>query len=176
MISKIVIIKESQSVNLDEMSIILGYMRIEETNIISIENDSNNESKDINIITSEKGSKVIYTEMTKEHFVRYLDHNNNNNFLAHNKQAMYILRNSNFLDIKNLFAIINDCQVNIGRGGSQRAHALSPLDLKLSCYLMAMFNFNHALLSYLNAFNDMSKDRYLSWQDTYNKSTYSNDK
>jgi len=28
-------------------------------------------------------------------------------------------------DIKNLFAFIENCQVNIGRGGSQKAHVLS---------------------------------------------------
>ena len=30
---------------------------------------------------------------------------------------------------------------------------------------MAMFNFNYKLISYLNTFNVMSKDRYLSWKD-----------
>jgi hypothetical protein len=46
-----------------------------------------------------------------------------------------------------------------------KAHALSPLDLRLSSYLMAMFNFDYKLISSLNSFNLMSKDRYLSYMD-----------
>ena len=72
-----------------------------------------------------------------------------------------ILRNGNFLDIKNLFDAVNNCQVNLGRGGSQKSHLLSPLDFILSAYLMAMFNFDYKLISSLNTFN-LSKERYLS--------------
>jgi hypothetical protein len=39
-----------------------------------------------------------------------------------------------------MFASINNCCVNVGRGGSQKAHMISPIDFRLSCYLMAMFN------------------------------------
>jgi hypothetical protein len=49
-----------------------------------------------------------------------------NNFMDYNKDSLYILRGGNFLDIKNLFAAIGDDCVNIGRGGSQKAHMLSP--------------------------------------------------
>ena len=69
------------------------------------------------------------------------------------------------IDIKNLFAKINNKDVNVGRGGSQKANALSPLDFRLSYYLMAMFNFDYKLISSLNSFNLMSKDRYLSYMD-----------
>jgi hypothetical protein len=69
------------------------------------------------------------------------------------------------LDIKNLFARIQNRNVNVGRGGSQKAHALSPLDFRLSSYLMAMFKFDYKFISSLNSFNVMSKDRYLSYMD-----------
>jgi hypothetical protein len=54
-------------------------------------------------------------------------------------------------------------------GGGQKAHVLSPLDFRLSSYLMAMFNFNFKFINYLNTFNEISKDKYLSWKD---KSSY----
>ena len=38
------------------------------------------------------------------------------------------------IDIKNFFARINNKGVNVGRGGSQKAHPLSSLDFKLSSY------------------------------------------
>ena len=82
-----------------------------------------------------------------------------------NKDSLFIVRGGNWIDIKNLFATINNQNVNVGRGGSQKAHALSPLDLRLSCYLMAMFNFDYKLISKLNSFNILTKDRYLSYMD-----------
>jgi len=50
-------------------------------------------------------------------------------------------------------------------GGGQKAHILSPLDIRLSCYLLAMFNFNHEVISYLNIFNNITKERYLSYKE-----------
>jgi hypothetical protein len=160
-ISKMIIIRELKHVNLDDMSGILGSIGIEELNIFSIDNNSN--LKDVNIIQTDKGSKVKYMEMKSEQFVKLL--NSEAKFLKYNNNSLYILRGGNFLDIKNLFATINNCDANIGRGGSQKAHGLSPLDFRLSCYLMAMFNFDYKLISYLNTFNEMTKDRYLSYKD-----------
>jgi len=42
---------------------------------------------------------------------------------------------------------------------------LSHLDFRLSCYLMAIFNFDYYLISKLNTFNNISKNRYLSYTD-----------
>lgn len=78
---------------------------------------------------------------------------------------MYILRNGGFIDVKKLFVNINGYQVNVGRGGAQKTHILSPLDFRLSSYLLAMFNCNYGKVAYLNAFNDLDKDRYLSYME-----------
>ena len=40
---------------------------------------------------------------------------------------------------------INDCYVNLGRGGGQ-AHIISPLDYSI----MAMFSFNYKLISQIH--------------------------
>lgn len=85
---------------------------------------------------------------------------------------MYIVKGSDFRGIKNLFATVNNCQVNIGIGRSQKTHVLSPLDFRLSCYLIAMFNFNYKLVSNLNAFNVITKDRYLSYVNKFNNSKH----
>lgn len=69
------------------------------------------------------------------------------------------------MDIKNLFVNINGNQNIVGRGGGQKAHILSPLDFRLSTYLMAMFNFDYKLIAYLNEFHDLNKARYLSYKD-----------
>jgi hypothetical protein len=87
-----------------------------------------------------------------------------------NKYTIYIARGGNWIDIKNLFTTIKNKNVNVGRGGSQKSHALSPIDFRLSTYLMAMFNFDYNLISSLNLFNMMSKDRYLSYMNKPTKS------
>lgn len=158
-VSKIVVFKQYKIVNLDKISEILGIMNIETTKIFSI--DSKSTLNTINVIVSQKGSKVMYIEMNTKRFIEYLNYDNND-FSAYNSNSMYILRNSNFLDIKNLFATVNQSEYNVCRGGSQKQHGLSPLDLRLSSYLLAMFNFNYKYLNDMNAFNIMSKNRYLS--------------
>jgi hypothetical protein len=158
--TKMVVVKELNYIDLLKLSQILGYMGIKESFIFSIDDHLEN----MKIIKKDNGSLITYTELKQEQFVTLL--NSNVNFLDYNKHSLYILRNAGCLEIKNLFTKINGFQTNIGRGGSQKSHILSPLDFRLSTYLLAMFNFDYKKLSYLNAFNDLEKDRYLSYKDT----------
>ena len=159
--SKMVIIKEQKDINLNDLSLILGSMGIENLNIFSIH--ANTDIK-TTVVFSNKHSNVKYTEIYKDSFVELLNFKKFN-FMDYYKNSLFIVRGGNFIDIKNLFAVIENQTVNIGRGGSQKAHALSPLDFRLSSYLMAMFNFDYNLISSLNSFNIMTKDRYLTYMD-----------
>jgi hypothetical protein len=67
---------------------------------------------------SNKHSDILYTECNFEEFKLYL--NNNNNFLNYNSDSLYIIRGRGYSDIKNLFTSIENCKVNIGRGGPPR--------------------------------------------------------
>jgi hypothetical protein len=156
-----VILKEQNDIDLNDLSTLLSHMRIEKINIFSIDNRLNMET--ITYANFNKGCEVKYTEMNSVNFTYFL--NGEDNFLDYNRDSLYILRNGNYLDIKNIFSIINRRKINLGRGGSQKAHALSPLDLRLSSYLMAMFNFDLKLINYLNTFNEMPKNRYLSYKN-----------
>jgi len=77
--------------------------------------------------------------------------------MDYNKDSLYIFRDANYYHVKNLIKKINGYDINLGRGGGQKAHVLSPIELRLSFYLMAMFNFNYNLLSSLNIFNFIDK-------------------
>ena len=169
--SKMIVIREFNSFNLDNISKVLNFMDIKKLNIFSINNNSKQDT--INTVISEKDAKVIYAEMKAEYFIDYLNYENIN-FLDYNRDSMYILRDGNFIDIKNIFTSINGCCVNVGRGASQKAHIISPLDLRLTSYLMAMFNLNYKLISNLNTFNYISKDRYLSWKDSKDTTIFRN--
>lgn len=165
LISKIIVINQLKYVKLDEFSKVLGAFGIGKLNIVSIDNEY--KSNVINTITSYDNSKFIYTAVNLNWFMEFI--NTDDNFLEYNKNTLYILRNGNVLDIKNIFAFINGNKFNIGRGGSQKSHILSPLDLRLSSYMMAMFNGDYKMLSSLNTFNNLSKDRYLSYTNNYFK-------
>lgn len=52
--------------------------------------------------------------------------------------------------------------MDLGRGGSQKSHIISPLDIRLSAYLMALYNFNYkTTFISINTINILPKDRYL---------------
>jgi hypothetical protein len=160
-----VIISELNYINLEELSKILAAMHLKELNIFSIDDDL----KKMKITKSNNGSPITYIEVTRFDLVTLLN-NEKVDFISYNRYSLYILRGGGFLDIKNIFARINGHEMNIGRGSSQKAHILSPLDFRLSSYLMAMFNFNYGLISNLNAFNTLDKSRYLSYLDKTSKS------
>jgi len=167
LITKMVFIKEKKFINLDTLSKILITMGINELYIFSIDE----ELKNSRMIKRDNGCLIRYIEILPNDFAAILNWNKEKgDFRTYNKSSLYIIRDGSFLDIKNLFTNINGCKVNVGTGRSQKAHVLSPLDLRLSSYLLAMANFNYKLLSYLNDFNELEKERYLSYTDNSNKS------
>jgi hypothetical protein len=157
-----IVIKELKYVNLDNFSAMLGRMEIKELNIFSIHN--NLDIQPYSHLSTNKGCKVDYMEVKLDFFTKFLNVEDKY-FWDHNKHSLYIIRGGNYIDIKNIFTTINNHCYNLGRGGSQKSHMLSPLDFRLSCYMMAMSNFNFQSINNLNTFNYIGKDRYLSWMN-----------
>ncbi len=149
-IGKIIIIRENQEVNLFEVAKLLDLMNINKLNIIAIYPLDTLEK--INFVKINEPSVIKYLEVNADDFISYLN-NPSYNFLDYNKYTLYIIKEGSYLDIKNIFIKINDFDVNIGRGSSQKAHVVSPLDFRVSCYLMALFKFDYKYISYLNTFN-----------------------
>lgn len=160
MVGKILILRESLSINLNELSKMLSFMNIDGLHIFSINVAMSSESFYTEVETP---AKVNYVEMSVERFKSMLK--DPNGFIGYNKNSLYILRNGNYKDVKNILINIEGYNVSIGRGGSQKAHIISPLELRLSCYMMALSNFNYKYLSTLNLFNGLSKNRYLPYSD-----------
>jgi hypothetical protein len=155
-----VVVREISLIDLNELSKILNFMNIDKFNIVSVSGVKS--LKEINVFVVDEPCRIVYMEMGLENFIEYLN-STEVNFLENNKNTIYIVRNGSYIDIKNVFTQIQGISVNVGRGGSQKSHVLSPLDFRLSCYLMAMFNFDFKLISYLNTFNDLPKNRYLPY-------------
>lgn len=158
LVCKMIILNDLHTIYLDELGKAMPIIKVDKFNIFSLDKNIT----DINSVKSSSNPDVNYIEMNADNFIKTL---NNNNFLKYNKHSLYIYRGGNFLDIKNLFFTIENCHTNVGRGSSQKAHVLSPLDLRLSTYLLAMFNFNYELVSSLNTFNSLDKRKYLSYTD-----------
>ena len=98
-------------------------MRIDKLNIFSI--DKNLELNTVNITSINIDSGVNYTEVRPDIFIR-LFNDEGNNFLDYNKHSLYILRDGNYKDIKNLFSTINNNHVNLGRWrGSESSYPKS---------------------------------------------------
>lgn len=157
LVCKMVVINGSHSIYLDELGKALPNIKMDKFNIFSI----NNDILDINIVKNSLNLDAQFIEMNVENFIKTF----NNNFLNYNKDSLYIFRGGDFLSVKNLFSTIENCHTNIGRGGSQKSHVLSPLDFRLSTYLLVMFNFNYKLINSLNIFNSLDKRKYLSYMD-----------
>lgn len=141
------------------MSKLLNFMNIDTLSIFSIIAD---ESLGLNVIELEHPSKIKYIEVGLRFFIEnYLENPNNVYFWEHNKNSLYIMRDSNYSDIKGIFTTIQNTKVSIVRGSSQKSHMISPIDFRLSCYLMVIFNMDFKRFNYENSFNIISKDRYL---------------
>lgn len=83
--------------------------------------------------------------------------------------------------MKYILSQVGEHGFNLGRGGSQLSHVISPLELRLSSYLMAMFQGRCKDIATQNMFNFMDKSKYLpyyqvkkpkaSFSKIYSKST-----
>ena len=60
-------------------------------------------------------STVKYLEVDAKDFVSYLN-NSSCNLLEYNKNTLYIIKEGNYIDIKNIFTKINYFDTNIDKG------------------------------------------------------------
>jgi len=156
-----IILSETIEVNFISLSKILKYMNIDKLHLFSIDKSNSKEVFTIN----EGGCNIDFLEIGIENFIHYLNPPVLDfDFRDYNKNSLYILRNGSYIDIKNLFTLIQNNTVNLGRGGSQKSHMISPLDYRLSAYLMAICKLDYKLFSSLNTFNYVEKYRYLPFK------------
>jgi len=144
--------------DLVNISNLLNTMNLETWYIFSIIMD---DSFECIIYELEPNSNIKYIEIGLKFFIENFLENPDNDFWKYNRNTLYILRDGNYSDLKEIFTIIQDTKVNIVRGSSQKAHLVSPIDFRLSCYLMILCNMNYKKFYTENSFNIITKDRYL---------------
>ena len=166
LIGKIIILRENKEVDLFELTKLLNLMERDKLNIVALY--PLDVLENINYINIKEPSYVKYLEIGANDFITHCINNSSFNFLEYNNNTIYVIKEGSYIDAKNIFSKINDFDTNIGRGDSQKAHLLSPLDFRLSCYMMAMLKFDYKYITYLNSFNIISKDRYLPFIEIKN--------
>lgn len=157
--TKLVVINNSVENDLENMANIASTLNMRDLNIISIVMSDSFESK---VVQIKSPSNINYIEVGLTPFLEDYLENPDANFWANNKNTLYILRNGSFVDIQDIVTKIQDRAVRVVRGTSQKSHVISPIELRLSCYLMILFNMDYSKLHAQNSFNILTKDRYLS--------------
>lgn len=161
LVGKIFILKEDVEVNLNSLSRNLSLMGINGLNIFYI---VGNDIGYVEKIEVAKPCLINLIKISAPEYIKFLS-KPGNQFSVYNKDSLYILKNSNYMDVKILFDKISTHNIDIGRGSSQKSHIISPLEFRISCYLMCIFNFQYNKVCYLNHFNTLNKTKYLPYID-----------
>jgi len=135
----------------------LGTLHIKNLNLFYISDREGG----IDTTTFDNNCRLIYIDIPKKAYLNFLATKGDKAFVTYNPKSLYILDNADHSDIKRMITSIDGFNVDIVRGSSQKSHILSPLEMRLSFYISAMFNCDYNKISHINSFNVLDKSRYL---------------
>jgi hypothetical protein len=162
LIPKLLILKDNDIlINLYEFYKNLNILSIDTLYIFSVNVD---EFDGEGCFKINKNPDFYYIEISLKTFKRLLEdpfEAFGKTFAELNRDSLFIFRDSNYISIKYQITKIEGIEVNLGRGGGQKSHLISPLELRINSYLLAMFNFRYDTISKLNAFDYLNRARYL---------------
>jgi hypothetical protein len=170
LISKLFFTRENLTVNLPFLSKSLFDLNMKSLSIVSIHKSMDMAGDYVKVHNGSGSLPFLFMEMNLADFISQL--NVNTDFTTYNPNTLFIFRDSNYQEIKSLLTNIGGANVDLVRGSSQKAHVLSPLDLRLSTYMLALIGLNYSKLSYFNVFNDLVKEKYLPYSHRIYKKKY----
>lgn len=153
-----IVINNTSEINLSSLTYVLDNMNINRLVIFSI--NLTNQIHMEKFVLNGDYTELVYIEIGVEQFIEYISENPKE-FWDVNRDTLYVLRDGSYTDVKYILSQVGEFGLNLGRGGSQKSHIMSPLELRLSSYIMAMFDFNYRTVLHANQFNCLSKERYL---------------
>jgi len=154
--SKSVSLRNSVDVDLWNTSAHLNTLNIEKLNIFSIEPKLNVQ------ITVSDFDNIKLIEIGFDDFMdQYMDTLDSDKLWKENSYSLYILRDSNFSDLYEMFKTFSTSKKLI-KGNSQKRHFLSPTDFRMSCYMLLLFNLNFNHFEKENDFRIIKKSVYVS--------------
>jgi hypothetical protein len=135
----------------------LGNIGIKKLNIFYISDREGG----IDTTMFDNNCKLLYVDIPKKEYLEFLSSKGDKTFAAYNLDSLYILDNGDYSEIKRMITSIEGFNVDVVRGSSQKSHVLSPLEIRLSFYISAMFNCDYNKIFRINSFNILEKRRYL---------------
>lgn len=157
--TKLVVIKKYIGNDLETISKLASMMNIEQFYIFSIFPDKDLEYQ---IQEVELPSKVNHITIGLNFFMEnILGGEQDEAFWNLNKSSLYILKDGNYSDLRRIFTSVKGIKTSLVRGSSQKAHLVSPIEFRLSTYLMILSNMDFKKVTRQNAFQNIKKDRYL---------------
>nr|QJQ35516.1 hypothetical protein [Fusarium begoniae] len=162
LVAKMVVLNNPIETNLFNIAKLSSDINLDTFYIFSIVIDDSFECR---VTEVDYPCKVKYIEVGISFFIDKFLGSENINFWHYNKNTLYIIRDGNYSDVKELFTQIQDIKVKVVRGSSQKAHLVSPIDFRLSSYLLILFGMDYKKFNSQNAFNMVDKDRYLPSSD-----------
>nr|YP_010044489.1 hypothetical protein J6816_mgp02 [Tolypocladium guangdongense]QPF24434.1 hypothetical protein [Tolypocladium guangdongense] len=156
--TKMVVINKLIENTLYNIACLSHNMNLNVLYIVSITIDEKHECE---ILEIKEPSKIVYIEIGIKLFLEKILDNSDHDFWKYNKNTLYILRDGSYSYLQDLFAVIDGKEVNIVRGSSQKSHMVSPIDFRLSSYMMILCNMDYKKFCQQNAFNCINKFRFL---------------
>lgn len=160
LIAKTFFLKEDIYICLLDLAKLLWSFNIKTLNIFFI--SAENREYYVKRIIKDNCCKLTYINIHENEYLNLLAVKNGDREFAHyNPHSLYILDNGSFKDIKRMINTVEELNVDIVRGSSQKSHVLSPLELRLSFYICAIFKGNYSEAFNTNSFNKLEKWKYL---------------
>lgn len=161
LIAKTFFFKKDIYINLSHFASLLLALNIKKLNVFYISGD--NEEYFVKRIKKDNCCELTFINTHVNDYLSLLAGNNGcKKFVNYNPHSLYIVENGSFIDIKRMINTVENLNVDVVRGSSQKSHVLSPLELRLSFYISAIFEGNYAKIFSINYFNTLEKRRYLS--------------
>jgi hypothetical protein len=170
LITKSFFFKEDFKFLISDLAYFLKKFGIKKLNLFHIKNDKEGEKTKpfIRKFRLENCGRTFYALSIKD-YIEILAKCTGAEFTLYNTYFLYILENGNYTDLKRMLTNIGGIKVDIVRGSSQKAHILSPLEIRLSFYISAMLECHYTKIYSINSFNTLDKNRYLPIVNNGNK-------
>lgn len=131
-------------------------------------NDNQDDSRHTNKIFYLKYTQIQLNYISDYNLVKLLT-SPSFNFSETNKYCLYLLYNMNWNDVIQLFHS-SEFNITVSGGSNNKRHLLSPTDIRLTTYIIALCGLNASNVISNNDFNNLDKDRYLPFIDFTKKS------
>lgn len=148
-------------ISYDDLFYNIGVLNLKRITIYHIQEQIGNECKSFN----DEFIGVYY--VSYEHFANFIS-SSDFNFDFNNRYCLFIFYGLSWGEIVLKFK--QDLDITVSGGSNVKRHLLSPVQARLTSYMIALFNLNCLEVFRHNRFNILDKNQYLPYFDFSNKS------